>query len=178
MARLVCTKCRAAYFRHQQLELAPPDFGDSIEELLHGEMCFPSACFYAGGAFDSTRVRANARTRYQYMGLLASQRNAEESKYLIRNGSHVDYKQRFTFGYELETLLKEASEIFFAESGRRPLGLNPERFVVECFKCQKRMLGKEYGTITCEDCESRTLTTKGDTNPSEWVGSKRQKRSS
>lgn len=157
MARLICDRCREDYVIHLLLEFGPLDFGDSIDELLHGEMCYASGGFYAAGAFDGTRVRAKARTTYSYMRILDLQTNAEKVRYLLRHGSYDGYKQRFTFGYELKTLLEQVSEISFAEPGRRPLGLNPERFVADCSRCQKPMLGREYGTQVCEECDNRLL---------------------
>ena len=155
MARMICSRCREAYMLYLLLPAGPADFGDSIDELLHGETCYVRGGFYAGGAFDSTAVRAKARCTSAYMKVLTNQAKAEKAKYWIRHGSYDGYKQRFAFGNELKTLFDEVSKINFAEPHRRPLGLNPERFMEECEKCQKQMPGLEYGTRLCEGCNNR-----------------------
>lgn len=66
-----------AYMLYLLLSLGPPDFGDSIDELLHGEMCYVHGGFYAGGPFDSTAVRARARSTRAYMDFLNAQATAE-----------------------------------------------------------------------------------------------------
>jgi hypothetical protein len=165
MARKICRHCREAYTDYIVLGRGPSDFADSIDELLHGEMSFRRAGFYSGGAFDSTRVRDDARSTNEYLSLLRAQEIAEETKYLIRHGSNGNYKPRFAYGDDLETLLEKAASISFAEPNRRPLGLNPERFMADCEKCQKEMPGREYGTKLCVDCESRMRSTE-DRKPS------------
>lgn len=155
MARMICSHCRRAYMLYLLLPAGPPDFGDSIDELLHGEMCYVHGGFYAGGAFDGTAVRSRARGASAYMAKLKNQAKAERAKYWIHHGTYDGYKQRFAFGNELKTLLGEASKTSFAEPHRPPLGLNPERFMEECEKCQIQMPGLEYGTRICEECNSR-----------------------
>ena len=144
---------------HLVLKVGPPDFGNSVDELLHGEMCYWRGSFYAGGAFDSTAVRAKARSARTYRSLLEAQAAAEKGKYLICHGSYDGYKQRFTYEFDLEDLLEEASTLNFEEPNRRPLGLNPERFMAECEKCQKEMPEREYGTKVCDECGKRSLAT-------------------
>jgi hypothetical protein len=155
MARMICRHCRDAYMLHLVLPACPPDFADSMDELLHGEMCYVRGGFYAGGTFNSTAVRSKARTASAYLSLLKVQAVAEKAKYWIRHGSCDGYKERFAFADDLKELLDEASKVIFAEPHRRPLGLNPERFMEECEKCQKQMPEREYGTRVCEECKDR-----------------------
>jgi hypothetical protein len=155
MARMICRHCRDAYMLHLVLSACPPDFADSMDELLHGEMCYVGGEFYSGGAFDSTAVRSKARTASAYLSLLKVQAVVEKAKYWIRHGSYDGYKERFAFADDLEEVVDEASKVNFAEPHRRPLGLNPERFMEECERCQKQMPEREYGTRVCEECKDR-----------------------
>lgn len=159
MARKICNRCRDAYMLYSVLPAGPPGLGDSIDELLHGESFYAGRCFYSGGEFESTAVRCDARSADAYMNRLEAQAMVEQTKHFVRHGSYDGYKRRFTFGTELQVLLEEASQISFAEPHRRPLGLNPERFMAECEKCQIEMPGREYGTNICEDCEYRLRAT-------------------
>lgn len=162
--QMCCTGCREAYGLYLFLkEEAPPECG-SVDELLLGPKALmltgrstpfkPS--FYSGGAFDSSKVRGNARTVYEQVNVLKAQYVLDVFRYMISHDMSCNgYQQRFSWGDDLETVLRSASRVSFRESTRAPVGLNPERFIAVCEGCGKWLCGCEYGVRLCDECSEQ-----------------------
>eukprot|EP00797_Seminavis_robusta_P031508 Sro687_g187210.1 n/a (371) ;mRNA; r:12005-13117 len=120
--------------------------------------------FYAGGAFDSTRVRGRARHFCEAQAVLQGQSIAEQLRYIVEHGTVKGYHQRFTFDplpyfriqlnsrTGLQNVFGQAMQKTLAHPARPPIGLNPERFLARCLGCSKWLHGYEFGTEMCTDC--------------------------
>jgi len=172
-SRIACGKCRQQYGLSQFLKEEHPI--DEFEDMLHGPKSLMksvgshcgdlSPSFYGGPTFNSKLVRNDARSDFMAQSMLFSQSRAEMLRYMIRHNTLKGYKQRFTFTRRdpkcdlvnnplgpLKDVFVEASKLTFPESGRSPVGLNPERFIAKCKACNDWLHGAEYRTVYCENC--------------------------
>jgi hypothetical protein len=168
--RMACQKCKQDYNLIRIVMANYPDLLKEYElddDILHGQFAYSSSSsycglfepsFYSGGVFDSTRVRDNARRTLKIYALLRSQSVFELSAYVMKHGSAEGYKKRFVFecGYYAESdlikTLRKAQRTMLQEPARPPIGLNPERFVEKCGKCQSWLVGNMYGSKQCSSC--------------------------
>ena len=163
--RIACKFCREQYGLSQFLKEEYPV--DEFEDMLHGMKTLwkslssgykgdlePS--FYGGAAFNSKLVRNDSRSDIKAQSMLHSQSRAEMLRFMIKHNTLKGYKQRFTFtrviskyGLEkrenplgpLQDVFDDASKLTFPESGRPPVGLNPERFIAKCKECKDWLHG-------------------------------------
>jgi len=125
------------------------------------------ASFYSGPVFDSRLVRSRARDCYKTVALLHQQSNAEKLRYLLQHGTAQGYQRRFTYpgyldhlsfspgcGPYLSEVFDKAMVTMLASPCRSPIGLNPERFIVQCHGCRMWLLGYEYGSNFCAQCQN------------------------
>ena len=103
--RIACKLCRIRYGTHLFLKSESPL--EQHSDLLRSEKTFMKTdghsfaprfqpTFYAGPAFDSTKVREDARSYEEIMSTLGSQLYAEETRFLIKhNGRREGYMPRF-----------------------------------------------------------------------------------
>ena len=56
----------------------------------------------------------------------------------------------------LKNLFERARNVAFPSSSRKnPVGLNPERFIAHCERCDAWLHGYEYGTDLCNVCQEK-----------------------
>ena len=136
--------------------------------------------FYGCGAFSAILVGDNARTIHQQLAVLATQIAAERVRYVVehlgkesalkknlpiffdydmasdhnprRFVQNNGFSDRFIFDHDLASLLVLASTFSFPDNKKPPIGLNPERFLVSCKKCNCFIIGAEYGSEYCSNC--------------------------
>jgi len=129
-----------------------------------------SGSFYGCPAFNSRLVRDSARTIEQMGWLIQSQHIAERARYLVQHLGEEEcttytkfslYSEsklcpdRFVADESLDGVLSVGERRVFPSSAKAPVGLNPERFVEVCKACSQYLLGCEFGTTLCKQCESQ-----------------------
>lgn len=173
--RMACQKCKQDYNLIRIVMANYPDLLKEYElddDILHGQFAYSSSTgsrysysgvwfepsFYSGGVFDSTHVRRSARRTLKIYALMFSQSVFELSAYVMKHGSDEGYKKRFVFECgdyaesDLIRTLRKAQRTMLQEPARPPIGLNPERFVEKCGKCQSWLVGNMYGSKQCKTC--------------------------
>jgi hypothetical protein len=173
--RMACQKCKQDYNLIRIVMANYPDLLKEYEldgDILHGQFAYSSSTgsrysysgvwfepsFYSGGVFDSTHVRRSARRTLKIYALMFSQSVFELSAYVMKHGSAEGYKKRFVFECgdyaesDLIRTLRKAQRTMLQEPARPPIGLNPERFVEKCGKCQSWLVGNMYGSKQCKTC--------------------------
>jgi len=166
--RKACRYCRNQYGITQFLkDEAPLDDTLCEEPLKDGDRTFKFSrgycgqlcpSFYGGPTFDGHRVGSMARKYPEAVNVLVAQSKAEKTRYFIKHGNLHNYRPRFlhtkmTVDDPLKQLFEEASKITFDTNIRRPIGLNPERFIAQCESCGDWLHGCEYGTKFCVECD-------------------------
>ena len=180
--RMACLKCKQDYNLIRVVMQRYPDLLKEYEldeDILHGRFAYSSSncsdnhvwfspSFYSGGVFSSTHVRSNARRTLKIYAMLFSQSVFELSAYVMKHGSAEGYKKRFVFERcdfkcgsdarwlksDLISTLKLAQNTALQEPARPPIGLNPERFVERCDRCQNWLVGNMYGSKQCSRCNT------------------------
>lgn len=161
--RVACRECRYKYENYAFMKRNTYST-DSVDDLLRENNAYIrqsdtnvfATSFYSGGVFDSERVHYKAFYVQRALASLSSQLQAEEAKYFIKNSSCEGYLPRFTFGTDIDKVFKKASNMRFSTNSRPPIGLNPERFAVQC-KCKKWLIDCEFGVKYCELCREKAM---------------------
>ena len=177
--RMACRKCRWIYGIHLFLESESPvdDDADFLNLSKTLKMSYNSDTsskldpdFYGGPAFDATLVKARARDIFKANSMLRAQSVAEMSRYILKHNTLRGYSPRFTYAdhnhynhYDdvkkqpwnavLDQVFSDAEALLFPRTKKPPVGLNPERFIAKCEKCQIWLHGREYGTKLCYSCQ-------------------------
>ena len=164
-----CRRCRHMYETYAFLK-RNPDYANRIgsedaeNELLSGpsykrqnmDMRHPfSPSFYSGGVFDGRRNRYKPGYVEVILRRLESQLDAERARHFQKHDTYKGYKKRFVYRTDINNLFESASEILFEGSKRNPVGLNPERFIATCKHCRQWLVGHEYGSEYCDDCQNK-----------------------
>lgn len=150
-------RCKWAYLIDRKILPNEPtleDAEDALHDVTHysqGNHFHPS--FYAAPLFNSSYVRDSARSVFEILSSLSSQEFIEKCRYVKKKGDMGGYAPRFVKGYLIDEVFKDAGKVVFPETGRAPVGLNPERFISKCKSCRTWLNGYEFRAEYCRACE-------------------------
>lgn len=166
--RMACRRCKDEYMLIRVVMAQYPTLMKEYEleeDHLRGDFSYMHSSgepnghfrpsFYAGGVFDSTRARDNARRTVENVAMLRAQSIFEVSAYVLKHGSPEGYKKRFVYGCDLSDTLQKAWRTSLQKPARPLIGLNPERFVERCKQCKSWLVGNRYGSNDCQRCSRR-----------------------
>ena len=101
-------------------------------------------------------VRSSNYDKHQIHGRMKSQEYIDKVRYLRDNNNTLDgYQRRFAYSYTLEGVFKSEENEGLRAPTRPPIGLNPERFAIQCIRCEAYVYRAEYmdtGVIVCATC--------------------------
>ena len=119
--------------------------------------------WYGAGVFPKGPVNHRSRNRrktwytcYEINGRMLTQQRIDKIRYLRDNNNSLEgYKRRFVFGYSLRLAFEKADKEELRAPMRPPIGLNPERFAIQCVRCEGYVYRAEHsdaGKIVCAAC--------------------------
>ena len=115
--------------------------------------------WYGAGVFPKGPSRRGVNYGiYEIRGRMTTQARVDQVRYLRDNNQSLDgYQSRFVFACSLEEVFQKEERQELRKPTRPPIGLNPERFAIQCIKCEAYVYRAEHldaGSIVCATCQN------------------------
>ena len=127
-----------------------------INMYWYGAGVFPKGPYKEAVGINECQGDRCLYTADEISGRMHGQQRIDKIRYLRdNNNSLAGYRKRFVFAYTLEKVLQEEEAEELREPTRPPIGLNPERFAIQCIQCEAYVYRAEYsdaGNIICATC--------------------------
>lgn len=114
--------------------------------------------WYGAGVFPKGPSRHGVNYGInEIRGRMTTQARVDQMRYLRDNQSLDGYQNRFVFACSLEEVFQKEERQELRKPTRPPIGLNPERFAIQCVKCEAYVYRAEHldaGSIVCATCQN------------------------